>query len=132
MSRVTALKCVLYTQYTITHNYAAVPELSLTIPEDGYYLVFGSINLMAYDSAGGEAQSFIKLAIDGTRIVSGAALRLSITGLLSASIPIMHTLYLTKDTVITVHAKDEGDDESAVYGSSNAATSTYIEALKVG
>ena len=130
------LKSSLQSDYTMTATSWGTPisGLSITIPEDGYYLITGVIDTYIADGSGGNSALRVKLAINGTRLyASGGSLGLSNVAANTSSIstiPILKTEYLRSGDVITVQAYIGAADGSTIYAS-GANTATYIEAINL-
>ena len=134
------LKSSLSGNYTVTTSYANIEnsttgqEMSITIPEDGYYHIIGTLMANVFDSDGSEARLYLKLAVDGTRLsASGCFLftQTSVNGLRHTfAAPINNFLYLKKGQVVTVQAYMESGDNSTITAT-NGQYATYMEAINL-
>jgi hypothetical protein len=127
----TVLKSANYTQYTLTSTLTAIPTMSITIPEDGNYLVIGNIATYSFDTGTVASHVYVKLAVDGTRITpSGGGCGISTSDIVKVPTSILNFVYLKKDQVLTVHVAQDADDNGVILATAAGNFATYIEAEK--
>jgi len=124
------LKSTLQSNYSCVTPIADITGLKLTIPEDGYFLIVGSLSVLGTGTA---VQVSAKIGVNGTYITaSGGRAYHDASNIgynIVISIPINTILYLKKGDVVTV-----GTNEAAgtcVILATDANYATYIEAINL-
>jgi len=134
------LKSSLSGNYTVTTSYANIEntstgqEMSITIPEDGYYLITGSICANPVDNDATDGRASVKVAINENIIAASGGRAYHDDAAngkpIVTNIPICNTVYLKKDDVITVQAQMGTGDNSLVLAT-GSVDATYIEAINL-
>lgn len=140
------MKKPVYLENSLTSNYSVTDawadiDLQIKIPESGYYLVFSNLNTQTIDTDAGDATLNVRIAyqdpdgvelleMQGTAFTARHSDEANTTAMIVAS-TIMKFIYLKKDTVLSVQAKNDTGDNCFIQGTSKGVYTSRLSALKL-